>query len=89
MHRPTRPQPLEAGGPSGAPWPGVLAKSSPILTARTQLPVVAVGGIVTRDDGQAMLDAGARLLQVYTGYIYHGPALVPELNRLTPPAGSS
>ena len=39
---------------------------------------------MTRDDGQAMLDAGAALLQVYTGYIYAGPALVAELNRLVP-----
>ena len=52
------------------------------LTARTSLPVIGVGGILTRDDGQAMLDAGARLLQVYTGYVYRGPALVSELNRL-------
>ena len=79
----------EAGGLSGAPLAGRARQVVAYLTARTQLPVVAVGGIVTRDDGQAMLDAGARLLQVYTGYIYHGPALVSELNRLTPPAGSS
>ena len=39
---------------------------------------------MTRDDGQAMLDAGAALLQVYTGYIYAGPALVADLNRLVP-----
>ena len=44
--------------------------------------MIGVGGIMTRDDGQAMLDAGARLLQVYTGYVYGGPALVAELNRL-------
>ena len=31
---------------------------------------------MTRDDGQAMFDAGASLLQIYTGYIYGGPALV-------------
>src|SRR3712207_9025530 len=42
----------------------------------------SVGGILTRDDGRAMLDAGARLLQVYSGYIYRGPALVSQLNRL-------
>ena len=40
---------------------------------------------MTRDDGQAMLDAGAALLQVYTGYIYAGPALVADLNRSRPP----
>ena len=50
------------------------------LAARTTLPVIGVGGILTRDDGQAMLDAGARLLQIYTGYVYGGP----DLNRLGP-----
>jgi dihydroorotate dehydrogenase len=54
------------------------------LAARTALPVIGVGGILTRDDGQAMLDAGARLLQVYTGYVYGGPGLVADLNRLVP-----
>ena len=39
---------------------------------------------MTGDDGQAMLDAGARLLQVYTGFIYAGPGLVADLNRLAP-----
>jgi dihydroorotate dehydrogenase len=39
---------------------------------------------MSRDDGQAMLDAGASLLQVYTGYIYRGPSLVNDLNHLKP-----
>ena len=37
---------------------------------------------MTADDGRRMLDAGADLLQVYTGFIYSGPALVDALNRL-------
>ena len=44
--------------------------------------MIGVGGIMTRDDGLAMLDAGARLMQVYTGFIYGGPGLVAGLNRL-------
>ena len=55
------------------------------LATRTELPIIAVGGIMSRDDGQAMLDAGARLLQVYTGFIYAGPAWSADLNRLAPP----
>ena len=39
---------------------------------------------MTAADGQAMLDAGASLLQVYTGFVYGGPGLVGELNRLAP-----
>jgi dihydroorotate dehydrogenase len=36
------------------------------------------------DDGQAMLDAGASLLQIYTGFVYAGPSLVDDLNQLKP-----
>ena len=78
----------EAGGLSGAPLAVRAREVVGFLTRRTDLPVIGVGGILTRDDGQAMLDAGAALLQVYSGYIYRGPALVGELNRLRPaPAG--
>jgi dihydroorotate dehydrogenase len=76
----------EAGGLSGAPLAVRAREVVAFLARRTALPVIGVGGILTRDDGQAMLDAGAALLQVYSGYIYRGPALVAELNRLTPAA---
>jgi dihydroorotate dehydrogenase len=74
----------ESGGLSGAPLTLRARRVVRFLTERTSLPVIAVGGIMTRDDGQAMLDAGAALLQVYTGYIYAGPALVADLNQLVP-----
>ena len=74
----------EAGGLSGAPLTVRARAVVGFLAARTTLPVIGVGGILTRDDGQAMLDAGARLLQIYTGYVYGGPGLVTELNRLVP-----
>jgi dihydroorotate dehydrogenase len=54
------------------------------LAERTTLPIIGVGGIMSRGDGQAMLDAGASLLQIYTGYIYAGPSLVNDLNHLKP-----
>jgi dihydroorotate dehydrogenase len=72
----------EAGGLSGAPLAVRAREVVRFLTRRTDLPVIGVGGILTADDGRAMLDAGAALLQVYSGYIYRGPALVAELNRL-------
>ena len=74
----------EAGGLSGAPLTARARAVVAFLAARTPLPVIGVGGILTRDDGQAMLDAGARLLQVYTGYVYGGPGLIADLNRLVP-----
>ena len=45
------------------------------------LPVIGVGGIHSADDAQRMLDAGASLVQLYTGFIYRGPGLVREINR--------
>ncbi len=40
------------------------------------LPVIGVGGIMHPDDALRLRDAGAALVQLYTGFIYHGPALV-------------
>jgi dihydroorotate dehydrogenase len=89
LHPADRARAGEAGGLSGAPLARRARQVVAFLAARTRLPVIGVGGILTSDDGQAMLDAGARLLQVYTGYVYRGPALVSELNRLQPAAGVS
>ncbi|HEY6686190.1 MAG TPA: quinone-dependent dihydroorotate dehydrogenase [Propionibacteriaceae bacterium] len=74
----------ESGGLSGAPLTSRAREVVRFLAAHTALPIIGVGGIMSRDDGQAMLDAGASLLQIYTGYIYGGPALVDDLNRLEP-----
>ena len=80
-------QPLagEAGGLSGAPLTRRAREVVRFLAERTTLPIIGVGGIMSRDDGQAMLDAGASLLQIYTGYVYGGPALIDDLNRMTAP----
>jgi dihydroorotate dehydrogenase len=52
------------------------------LCRATDLPVMGVGGVMTADDAQALLEAGARLVQLYTGFIYAGPALIGAINRL-------
>jgi dihydroorotate dehydrogenase len=79
-------QPLaaETGGLSGRPLTRRARHVVRFLADRTTLPIIGLGGIMSRDDGQAMLDAGASLLQIYTGYIFSGPALVADLNRLPP-----
>ena len=82
IHPDDQPRAVEAGGLSGAPLTERARAVVTFLAKRTELPILAVGGLMSRDDGQAMLDAGARLLQVYTGFVYAGPALVSELNRL-------
>lgn len=70
----------EAGGLSGSPLTRRAREVVGWLAERTELPIIGVGGIMTGDDALAMMDAGAALVQVYSGYIYAGPALVNEIN---------
>ncbi len=72
----------EAGGLSGAPLTARALEVVSYVTAHTDLPVIGVGGIMTADDARAMLQAGASLVQVFTGFIYGGPGLVRDINRL-------
>ncbi|GGB38236.1 dihydroorotate dehydrogenase (quinone) [Flexivirga endophytica] len=71
----------EAGGLSGAPLTRRARHVVRRIAQRSPLPVIGVGGVMTADDGRALIDAGASLVQVYSGFIYRGPALVAELNR--------
>ena len=71
----------EAGGLSGAPLARRALAVVEHLTARTELPVIGVGGIMSPTDARAMFDAGAALVQLYTGFVYAGPALVHAINR--------
>jgi dihydroorotate dehydrogenase len=71
----------EAGGLSGAPVraaaTAVVRKVAAALGGR--VPVIGVGGILGADDAREKLAAGAALVQVYTGLVYRGPALVREI----------
>jgi len=69
------------GGLSGAPLRDRAATMVRDLRALLgpQMPLIGVGGISSAADAAAMLAAGADLIQVYTGLIYRGPALVREL----------
>jgi dihydroorotate dehydrogenase len=73
----------ELGGLSGRPLftssTRVLAKLSHELAGR--VPLIGVGGIVGGADARAKIDAGASLVQVYTGFIYRGPELIAEARR--------
>jgi dihydroorotate dehydrogenase len=71
----------QAGGLSGAPLRPMALSTVAALRSLLdpRIPIVGVGGIQSRADGAAMLAAGADLLQIYTGFIYRGPALVREL----------
>lgn len=71
----------EVGGLSGLPLRRRALEVVRFVAAHTNLPVIGVGGISTPEHGMAMLDAGASLLQLYTGLVYAGPGLVAGLNR--------
>jgi dihydroorotate dehydrogenase len=73
----------QTGGLSGEPLRLRALEVVRFVAGRTRLPVIGVGGIGAVHDGLAMLDAGAALLQVYTGLIYAGPDLIRGLNRAT------
>ena len=45
------------------------------------IPVIGVGGILTPEDALDMIEAGASLVQVYTGFIYEGPFIVRRINK--------
>ncbi len=72
----------EQGGLSGAPLTRrateVVEQLYAVLGER--LPIIAAGGIMSLADAEAKLAAGARLVQIYSGLIYRGPALVREIS---------
>jgi dihydroorotate dehydrogenase len=73
----------EAGGLSGSP---VFEASNGVIRllraqAGPSVPIIGVGGVLSGADARAKLDAGADLVQIYTGLIYRGPALVSECAR--------
>ncbi len=69
------------GGLSGAPLGPIAASRLDQAAAITGLPIIASGGIMNAADATARLDAGASLIQLYTGLIYAGPRLVRDILR--------
>jgi dihydroorotate dehydrogenase len=70
----------EAGGLSGAP---VKHSSDHVIqelhrTLQGQLPIIGVGGIMSGQDAKDKINAGASLVQLYSGLIYKGPKLVSD-----------
>jgi dihydroorotate dehydrogenase len=69
----------EEGGASGRP---LTARSTEIIRALrrlTAVPIIGVGGIFTAADAREKLEAGANLLQLYTGFVYEGPLVVRRI----------
>ena len=74
----------QEGGLSGAP---LCQKSTEVITLLNEclgdkVPIIGVGGITSVIDGKQKLEAGARLLQLYTGFIYEGLPLIKDLAKI-------
>jgi dihydroorotate dehydrogenase len=72
---------LGAGGLSGLPLKGRATEVISYLHQKSggKIPIIAVGGIFTAADALEKLNAGASLVQVYTGFIYEGPAIAKNI----------
>lgn len=75
------PEHTEAGGLSGAP---LTQRATEIVRKLhqhlgEQVPIIGVGGIASGKEGMDKIDAGAKLVQIYTGFIYEGPELISEI----------
>lgn len=74
---------IGAGGLSGKP---VRARSTEVIRylatkSNKAFPIVGVGGIHSAEDALEKMDAGADLVQLYTGFVYEGPKLVKDINK--------
>jgi dihydroorotate dehydrogenase len=74
---------IGAGGLSGRP---LTSRSTEVIRylaqkANDRFVIIGVGGIHSAEDALEKLDAGADLIQVYTGFIYEGPALIKRINK--------
>jgi len=79
----TKVEAIGNGGLSGTP---VKARSTEVIKylsvkSNKAFPIIGVGGIHSAEDAIEKIDAGASLLQVYTGFIYEGPSLIKRINK--------
>ena len=74
---------IGAGGLSGAPLTSQSTKivRSIFKLSEGKIPIVGVGGIMTIQDAKEKLDAGASLIQLYSGLIYSGPGIIRDIKK--------
>lgn len=70
----------QQGGLSGRPLRERSTQIVRFIAERTELPIIAVGGIFSADDALEKFDAGAALIQLYSGFIYEGPKLIRDIH---------
>jgi dihydroorotate dehydrogenase len=74
---------MGAGGLSGKP---LRQRSTEVIrflreNLGKEFPIIGVGGIMSAEDAIEKLDAGANLIQVYTGFVYEGPSFIRQINK--------
>jgi dihydroorotate dehydrogenase len=74
---------VEAGGMSGKPLGQRATEVIRFLSEKSNkaFPIIGVGGVHSPEDAIEKLEAGASLIQLYTGFIYEGPALIKKINK--------
>lgn len=77
----TKSEEIGNGGMSGAPIHKKNLELVRYVHERSQgkLPIIGVGGIMSPEDAKEMMDAGASLVEIYTGFIYEGPGLIKRI----------
>jgi dihydroorotate dehydrogenase len=74
------PNRVETGGLSGGPIEARATEMTRFVAERVDVPVVGVGGVATAEDAYRKIRAGASLVQLYTAFLYRGPAIAREIN---------
>ena len=74
---------IGAGGLSGKPLKDRSTEVIKYIVEKTKskIPVIGVGGIMSPEDAIGKIEAGACLVQLYTGFIYEGPSLIKKINK--------
>ena len=78
---------IESIGAGGLSGPPVKERSTEVIrylkqNAEKSFPIIGVGGINSPEDALEKIEAGASLVQLYTGFIYQGPSLIKKINKL-------
>lgn len=71
----------QQGGLSGAPLTKRSTEILETLRASTRLPLIGSGGVMSAEDAVAKVSRGADLVQIYTGFVYHGPRLIGDISK--------
>ncbi len=73
---------IGAGGLSGAPILDVANSFVSHIRSKSKMTIIGVGGIEDTEGGKSKFNAGANLIEIYTGFVYSGPGLIKDLSKI-------